>query len=158
MTTILFSRISTLILFLSLTFSSLLAQDYSFSIGARVGSERGISVKHVYDSPIATEGMLVHHKDGIHLIGLAEYQVSLGRHSDSYLFFGLGGHAGYQDLLDQSKSPVAVAGLDAILGFEYVFPRTPLVFAIDMKPQLELLGGIVPSGNHAAVTLRYIIN
>ncbi|MEM7368443.1 MAG: hypothetical protein AAF587_07550 [Bacteroidota bacterium] len=158
MTTISYSKIYTFILFFLVSFSAIQAQDYSFSVGARIGSERGLTIKHVYDSPIATEGMLVHHKDGIHLIGLAEYQFSLGRHSDSYLFFGLGGHVGYQDLLSESKSPVPMAGVDGILGFEYVFPNAPLVFSIDMKPQLELLGGIQPSGNHAAVTLRYILN
>lgn len=148
---------STLLIFF-LSSASLLAQDYYSTIGVRVGSERGLTFKQMLTPEISTEEMLVHHKDGFHVIGLAAYQLELGRNTGSYLYVGLGGHIGYRDLLNAEKTARPMGGVDAVLGFEYVFPRSPLVFSVDMKPQLELIGGVVPSGNHAAVSLRYIIN
>ncbi|MDX2249279.1 MAG: hypothetical protein SF052_20995 [Bacteroidia bacterium] len=140
-----------------LLYSRSSAQEYTSALGLRTGSDSGISLKHFFAENTALEGMLVYRQTGFRVVGMVEQQFFLGRHSSSALYFGLGGHLGYSGLVAPEQTPRQVAGLDFLVGFEYVFPHSPLVFAFDLKPLVELRYDPVFSGNNAAVSLRYII-
>ena len=151
----------TIFLFLSLFFffsGSMKAQDYSTPLGLRVGSANGISIKQFVGYSTAIEGLVVYRRGGLRVIGLAEQHFSLGRRSNTSVFFGLGGHYGYNYLLEGDRGPLEVYGVDFIAGLEYVFPHSDFIFAVDLKPMLELKNGTAISGNNAGVSLRYMIN
>lgn len=147
----------TLFLLLQLSTTFVYSQEYFSAIGARTGSDTGISLKHFFTETTAFEGMMVYRQTGFRAVALAEQHLFLGRKSSSALYFGIGGHFGYSGLVVPEQTPRQVAGVDFLIGFEYVFPHSPLVFAFDLKPLFELRYDPVFSGNNAAVSLRYII-
>ncbi|MEL6649311.1 MAG: hypothetical protein AAFQ87_00755 [Bacteroidota bacterium] len=148
--------LSTLLSVLSL--SSLKAQDYDTAIGIRLGSANGVSLKHFVNQSTAVEGMLVYRRNGFRLIGMAVGHVPLGRNTDTYLYFGGGGHVGYNNLLNAERSHYQVAGIDGMLGIEFGLPNHNASLAFDIKPMYELMGGRGFSGNNGGVTLRFWLN
>ncbi|MEZ4772815.1 MAG: hypothetical protein R3D00_06485 [Bacteroidia bacterium] len=147
----------TFFFFINLSHTFVFSQEYISAIGARTGSDTGISLKHFFAESSAFEGMLVYRQTGVRVVALAEQHLFLGRRANSALYFGIGGHFGYSGLVVPEQTPRQVAGVDFLVGFEYVFPHSPLVFAFDLKPLFELRYDPVFSGNNAAVSLRYTI-
>ncbi len=139
--------------FFSLT--TLSAQDYDTSIGIRLGSANGISVKHFVNQATAVEGLLVYRRNGFRLVGMAVQHIPLGRKTDTYLYFGGGAHVGYNNLLVTERDSYEVGGIDALLGIEFGLPRLDASLAFDIKPMYELWGGKGFSGNNGGVTMRF---
>ncbi|MEZ4826901.1 MAG: hypothetical protein R3C61_11560 [Bacteroidia bacterium] len=134
-----FLRFSLLLtIFFNLLALRVFSQEYYSAIGLRTGSDTGISLKHFFASSAAFEGMIVYRQTGFRAVALAEQHFFMGRHSQSAIYLGLGGHFGYSGLVVPEELPRQVAGVDFLIGFEYVFPHSPLVFAFDLKPLFEL--------------------
>jgi hypothetical protein len=162
---LLMKKILLCILFLSLILS-VNAQSYKTGIGVRGGSLPGLSIKHFYKTNIAVEGNI-----GIHLLGkyvvtglIEEHKRNIFLIDDLDLFFGAGGHFGYDapfstDNLwaDPKEGDYKVIGIDGILGFEYNPMSLPLSFQVDWKPAYNLIGDF-GFQNDAALTIRYRIN
>ncbi|MDW3645580.1 MAG: hypothetical protein R8P61_00785 [Bacteroidia bacterium] len=154
-----FSRsilLSGLILFL--LSGNISAQEYQQSIGLRYGSTKGITYKAFMAEYTAFEGMVVYHKEGFRGIGYIQQHLALGRRSSSYLYIGIGGYAGVTALLDEFPGQNNVAGVSALVGFEYVHPRSNVSFSFDINPAYELIQEKRLSGNQAAFSIRYLIN
>ena len=135
---------------------TLQAQPYTSSLGLRVGSVNGVSWQQFWGrSHTGMELMLAYHRGGLRSIGLITQHISLGRRSDSYLYFGVGGHAGVDGWLRSEDHPVPTYGLDAMLGFSYVFPFTPIAVSLDVKPAYELHGRPTFSGNQVGASVRF---
>lgn len=147
-----------LISFLFLPNQSISAQDYTQALGLRFGSTKGLTYKNFVGDSQALEGMIVYHQDGFRGIGLFEQHFFLGRNSNSAIYLGIGGYAGVTALLDDYPGKLNVAGVSAILGFEYTFPHSNLIFALDLNPAYELIQSSGLSGNQAAVSLRYMLD
>lgn len=148
-----FLLLSTLLSIFS--FSSLQAQDYDTALGVRLGSANGISIKHFINQTTAVEGLLVYRRNGFRVIGMAVGHIPLGRKTDTYLYFGGGGHIGYNNLLITERTHYNVGGIDAMLGIEFGIPRHNASLAFDIKPMYELWGGKGFSGNNGGVSLRF---
>ena len=154
-----FSRLFAAVLFLLLcSQADLKAQEYDKSIGVRYGSTKGISFKGFMNEATAFEGMAVYHQNGFRGIALIEQHISPGRNSNTLLYAGIGGYAGVTALLDEFPGQNNVAGITAILGFEYVLPRSNISFSFDLNPAYELIQDTGLSANQAAVSLRYLID
>lgn len=153
-----FSRAFVIILLSILSLSTLFAQDYSTAFGIRTGSSSGVNVKHFFGNTTAFEGMMVYHRTSIRAVGLLEQHFFLGRRSSSSIYLGVGGHGGYAGIFDPELTNGPVYGIDFILGFEYVFPHSPMVLSLDMKPLLEFRRGSLFSGNNGGVSLRFIVD
>lgn len=136
------------------------AQPYPGSIGLRAGSANGLSVQaFMGHSHSSVEGLLVYRRGGARVIGLLTQYVPLGgRGTDTYFYFGLGGHVGMNGFFHQSDYNRPVAGVDAIAGFMYQLPYAPLAIRVDLKPMVELWGTRTLSGNNAGITLSYILD
>ncbi|MEM6801674.1 MAG: hypothetical protein AAF696_09750 [Bacteroidota bacterium] len=154
-----FSYFFAAVLFVGIsTQTALQAQEYDKSIGLRYGSTKGVSFKGFMNEATAFEGMVVYHRDGFRGIALIEQHISPGRNSNTLLYAGIGGYAGVTALLDEFPGQNNVAGLTAIIGFEYVLPRSNVSFAFDLNPAYELIQDTGLSANQAAVSLRYLID
>lgn len=152
-------RFLLLAIFLLISYTQELhAQDYSQALGVRFGSTKGITYKNFVGDAQAIEGMLVYHKEGFRAIGLIEQHFFLGRRSNTSLYIGAGAYGGVIALLDEFPGKTNVAGLTAIFGFEYTFPQSDLIFALDVNPAFELIQKSGLSANQAAVSLRYMLN
>ena len=146
--------VCTLISFCIFSNGKLHAQEYDRGIGIRLGTANGISYKQFVGSNTAIEGLFVYRRGGTRVTALVEQHLFLDRSSSLYL--GVGGHAGYNGWLLENAQSSPAWGLDAEIGFEYVFPYSPLSFGVHVKPMVELHKGTVFSGNNAGFTLRLL--
>ncbi|MEM8891209.1 MAG: hypothetical protein AAGD28_24740 [Bacteroidota bacterium] len=137
---------------------NLSAQEYKQSIGLRYGSTKGITYKAFMAEYTAFEGMVVYHQEGFRGMGYLQQHLALGRRSSSYLYIGIGGYAGVTALLDEFPGQNNVAGISALVGFEYVHPHSNVSFSFDINPAYELIQEKRFSGNQAAFSIRYLIN
>ena len=144
-------------LFFILGSNFVMAQHFQTSGGVRLGSGAGISVKHLASEYGAFVGILMYRRGGVRLIGLAKAQTEIGR-SNTFIFAGIGGHVGVNSLVNPESPTYRVAGFDAILGVEYLFPGENMIFSLDLKPMVEVLQGWRFSGNSGAVSLRFPID
>jgi len=139
--------------------ASLHAQPYDQSIGVRVGSANGVSYqKFLGRSHNALEAMLVYRRGGARLIGMMEHHIELGRRTDTYLYVGIGGHVGANGVLHTDEFNKTVYGVDFMAGLQYVFPYSPIAVSVDLKPMIELNGGMVFSGNNLGASLRITLD
>lgn len=129
------------------------AQYETTSVGLRVGSGVGISLKQMLGEHAAVEGIAMYRRGGVRGVVLAKAQVEIGR-SDTYFFIGGGGHIGVNRLFVPEMTNQTVLGLDGIIGLEYHFPYQNMIFSVDLKPMVEILQNWAFSGNCGAVTLR----
>jgi hypothetical protein len=135
------------------------AQPYQNAFGLRVGSANGVSWHQFFGrSQTGLETMLVYRRGGARVIGMLTQHLALGRQSDSYLYAGIGGHAGMTGVFVEDRYNQQAYGVDFMVGFQYVFPYSPFAVSFDIKPMIELVGGARFSGNNAGVSLRYLID
>lgn len=135
------------------------AQSYNTAFGVRVGSGSGVNVKSFFSRSAAVEGILLYRRGGLRTILLLEQHLNLGRHSHTALYFGAGGHYGYNGILIEDRFNKMVAGVDMVVGFEYTFPHSPVVFGVELKPMVELLEeNPTFSGNNGGVFLRFVLD
>lgn len=139
-------------------FSTSFGQSYHKSFGLRIGSQNGITLKHSIAQQFYTEGILAYHQGGIQLIGLVGVQTELGYRTGFFLVAGIGGHAGYRELIDKETTPTPTLGADVQLGVEYQLNSSPVILGFDIKPQLEVIDGLQVSGNQAGASIRFRID
>lgn len=145
-------------LIFSLAFVSVsIAQPYAYSVGLRVGSPNGVSIRSFMGEQAALNVTAAYRQEGLRAIALAEYHSEIGR-SDTYFFIGGGAFAGYNRLFHAELTPQFTAGAAAEIGFEYVFPHSPLSVSIDWMPAYQLSGQRAFIGNTAGFTARLLID
>ena len=112
---------------LALSFT-LKAQDYTTSLGLRLGGwENGVTLKHFLSDKAAIEGILSTRWRGYNITGLYEVQNAISDVDGLYWYIGGGAHIGHFDDRyhngwgNSTGRTYTVIGVDGILGLEYVF-------------------------------------
>jgi hypothetical protein len=124
-------------------------QNYTSSIGIRLGTFSGFSAKHFINNKNAFEGQVSLNQDGFLGTGLFEFQKPTSNVNRLDWFIGGGAHAGFlskyygylhDNNKDYSKHWDSVIGVDFIAGFEYVFETVPFTIGLDVKPSVNFFG------------------
>ena len=147
------NRILSLLLLIAFELSAH-AQVFERQFGARIGTMSGITGKVILNKTTAIEGTLGFRKGGLQLYTLLESYKALDKktHNNWFLYFGGGAHVGYVNgynkirrwsntsgyYWDEERTSGPVIGLDAVIGFEYNLPDTPLTMFLELKPLIEL--------------------
>ena len=125
-----------IILCFSVTFC--MAQNYQRAVGVRLGFPAGLTYKQFTNYNTAYEIMAgvylprgVDKENGgfdVTVIMMKETEIMV---EELHVFYGGGGHVG------SIENDVNI-GLDVIIGLEFALARTPIAFAFDAKPGLDL--------------------
>ena len=116
--------------------SAVRAQDYNWGVGLRPGIvATGITVKGFIGGANALEGILSF-VDGVNFYGLYERNVPLNGKGLNF-YYGAGGNIGNWEKKKKDKFTV---GIDGVMGIEYKVDGVPIVFGIDYKPAINLIG------------------
>ena len=140
-----------------LLFENVQAQ-YETAVGLRGGVGSGLTVKHFINDTQALEGILYTRWSGFGAALLMEYHNDLGS-ADFKWYYGYGAHVGFYDgkyiSWGDGNGSFMVAGIDGIIGIEYIIPNAPISLSLDWKPALNLIGGgpFFPDGG--AFSVRY---
>ena len=131
-----------------------LAQDDEsvppFSIGIRATPDgAGITGKYFFIDRVNVEAMFNGSGGGyfgngpsVALVGLVEYNFIFNDPAWR-IFLGPGAHVGsWKQYPDNNTSRIAVFGLDAIAGIEYVFTEVPIGVSADIKPAINFVNGV----------------
>lgn len=112
------------------------AQNYTTAVGARLGYDNGITLKHFFAPASAFEGLLSVSPRYFQLTGIYEYQQPLPGAPGLDWYVGLGAHLGnvYYKNYDGGRF---LLGADLIGGLEYAFPTAPFVVSLDWKPSFN---------------------
>lgn len=138
--------------------TSLSAQNYKTGIGARLGYDSGITLKHFIAPASAVEGILSASPHHFQLTGLYEYQQPLPGVSNLDWFLGLGAHVGSIYKKGYKGDKLFVGG-DLIAGLEYAFPTAPFTIGLDWKPSFNFVGDYNDYWYAGfALSLRYRLN
>lgn len=125
-----------MVVFVALTTTRVVAQDYNWAIGLRGGeTTSGITAKYNFDATNSLEAMVgVLH--GVNVVGLYERNVPvIGDGFNCY--YGVGGNIGNWR---RNKSNQFTMGVDLIVGLEYKLRNVPLAFSVDYKPVANFVG------------------
>lgn len=156
------------ILFIIFMIVSTKAQDYERALGFRTGPIAGIEYKKFIDDVNALQALISFKRDGVQLTMIREFHnpVFLEYSDQVFIFFGLGAHAGYTRLSNETysidgsiyrKEKVAgMIGIDAIVGLEYHFIKYPIVITIDYKPFFEVSTPGVYRNNNADFAISFL--
>jgi hypothetical protein len=161
--------------FLTVSFLLLLikvagAQGFTQSIGIRAAwITPGIEYRYYTSDALSIRGLLAVRDGGLQVHALSEFhQYDLFPFSYQLVFFyGLGVHFGYEswnewtDEINQRNREIksaVLAGVDGIIGLEYLFYEAPLKAGIEMKPFFDVFGRrgfkfVVPD---FALTVKYL--
>jgi len=147
-----------------------LGQGYNQAAGIRASwHSPGLEYRY-YTSDVNAFKSLVSFRDrGIHLHGFAEFfRYDLFPFSHQLLFYyGLGAHIGFEswdeekyrdDVLWYDTRSSILAGLDGLLGLEYVFYKVPVSAGIEIKPFFDVFGrdGLDITMFDLALTVKYL--
>lgn len=135
---------------------------YSLGVGVKVGSPWvGLTAKGFLGNQSALEGVVTFGPYGVGATALYEYHLYFLSVPGLRWYLGCGGHfatgrnRGYNPYADGHFSNY-YAGVDAVLGAEYVFAGLPISVGIDVSPMLNLVGRVAPWWN-AGISVRYLI-
>ena len=138
------------------------AQDYNTGIGARLGFNQGLTIKHFMSEKSAFEFILATRWRGFEITGLYEIHNQAFHTERLNWYYGFGGHVGfwngdytYKNWGEEGKN-YTVIGIDGILGLEYNFIEAPFNIGIDWKPSFNLSGYSGFWGDGGALSIRYI--
>ncbi|RYY35294.1 MAG: hypothetical protein EOP46_10535 [Sphingobacteriaceae bacterium] len=144
--------LSLIVFSISLLFisNSLKAQDYQTAVGLKFGGyENGVSAKYFFQPNTALEGIIGIRRGGVVVTGLYEIHAPAFNVDKFKFYYGFGAHIGgvgkgkYQrfggDDEFYTKSQI-LAGVDGVLGLEYIIPDSPIGISLDLNPRLELNG------------------
>ncbi len=143
------------------------AQDYTTSVGLRLGLYNGLTAKKFISSSMAVEGILDTRWNGIQVTGLIEKHSAPFDLPALYLFYGAGAHVGLwsgsnvNSAWGTTSSNYMVIGVDGILGLEYNFNEEftiPLTLSLDWKPAIHLIGYTGFWFDSGAISVRYILD
>lgn len=159
-----------IIVFLLLSGHVLFAQGYTQSLGIRAAwISPGIEYRY-YNSDIHSfRGILTLRNRGVQVHGLTEfYQYDLFSFSYQLVFFyGAGIHVGFESwdevIINNNQRFSTVhssflAGLDGVIGLEYLFYEAPVKIGFEVKPFFDVFGRygfdvVLPD---FAFTLKYL--
>ncbi|MEL6133987.1 MAG: hypothetical protein AAFR59_11545, partial [Bacteroidota bacterium] len=85
------------------------AQTSYTAVGIRAGTGMGVTFKHRGYNSLGFETMVMYRRGGLRAVGLLEKHFSVGKHTDSYIYLGIGGHAGYNGVLSEETLNFPVA-------------------------------------------------
>lgn len=151
--------ITCLILFCLISISN--AQDYNTGIGARLGFDQGVTIKHFVSEKSALEFLLATRWRGVDITGLYEIHNQAFNEERLKWYFGFGAHVGFWDG-DYTNGwgdhgvNYTVVGIDGILGLEYSFTEAPINIGIDWKPVYNFSGYSGFWADGGALSIRYI--
>lgn len=128
------------------------AQGFKQSLGIRAAwMTPGIEYRYYTSDALSLRGLLALRNNGVQLHALAElHQYDLFPFSYQLVFFyGAGVHVGFESWddvrfvdnqrLSETRS-AALAGIDGIIGIEYLFYEAPIKAGIEMKPFFDVFG------------------
>lgn len=116
------------------------AQNYNWAIGIRASPQTsGITAKINFNPTNAIEAIL-DLTDGVNAYAIAQWNIPVIAQGFNF-YYGAGAHAGEWKKHQKHKFTF---GFDAMLGLEYKIPNVPLMFAIDYKPAVNLIGQTSP--------------
>lgn len=144
-------------------------QDYTTSLGARVGGTSGVSVKHFYSRNMAVEGILGFFGNGTSITGLLEKHQQAFDTKGLQFYYGAGAHVAFyngkyyyrngfwRDINYYDRREVAF-GVNGVLGLEYTIDDLPIAFSVDFKPFVEVgPGGYVGFSPDPSVGIKFTI-
>ncbi len=136
------------------------AQDYNTGIGIRAGTSNGLTVKHFIGTNKVIEGIVTTRWQGYNFTGLYQIYKQAFEVDRLNWFYGFGGHVGsYRGenhrQIDNDEQ-YWLFGIDGIIGMEYNFVNIPFNISLDWKPAIDIYGGLFPSGDELAFSIRYI--
>jgi hypothetical protein len=141
------TRILTFILVLQTAFA--FGQNYTTSLGVRIGNEVGISLQQRLFKSATLEGIVhTNFKDRATVTALLEtHQKLIGRGLNFYVGGGI--HKGWEE---EFSNPI---GVDAIIGLELTLLR--INASIDYKPAFNFYGGSRIIQHQTGVSIRYVL-
>ncbi len=146
------------------------AQGYTQAVGIRAGwISPGIEYRYYFNDINSMKALLAFRNRGVQLHALAEFhQYDLFPFSYQLQFFyGAGAHVGFESWdyrwhlnntpRIETRSSL-LAGIDGLIGLEYVFYSAPVVAGFEVKPYLDLFGryGIYIVTPDFALTFKYL--
>jgi len=125
------------------------AQDYKWAAGLKFGGyESGISGKYFLQSNVALEGILGFRNQGVVVTGLYEIHQPAFKVDKLKFYYGFGAHFGsvgkrkYMFFSSPRYYDASLLiGADAVLGLEYVIPKSPIAVSLDLNPRVDLARG-----------------
>ena len=134
------------------------AQYYKNSSGIRLGYTSGLTYKHFINDEQAMEFIASGRNEGFQATTLYQFHrpMDIGFHDQFFLFYGVGGHIGFERLDDQrllgpfvpgvdpefrtSERSFFTMGVNTVLGIEYRWLNVPMTIGLDIKPYLDFIG------------------
>lgn len=136
---------------------NLAAQDYTRSIGLRIGSSIGASYKEFIRPSTAIEGILdldILDEDKMKLKLSGFYQFHFNVDVDGLsLYAGPGASAGIY-VGDESGFMMSV---DGIGGIEYKFHNAPIALSFDWNPKVQIINDAGFKPSNFGLTIRYTL-
>lgn len=136
---------------------NLAAQDYTRSIGLRIGSSIGASYKEFIRPSTAIEGILdldILDEDKMKLKLSGFYQFHFNVDVDGLsLYAGPGASAGIY-VGDESGFMMSV---DGIGGVEYKFHNAPIALSFDWNPKVQIINDAGFKPSNFGLTIRYTL-
>jgi len=137
------------------------AQDYKTGIGARLGFDQGLTIKHFVSQKSAFEFLLATRWRGFDITGLYEIHNQAFDTERLKWYYGLGAHVGfwngdYTRGWGDPGTDYTVIGIDGILGLEYSFTEAPFNIGLDWKPVYNFVGYSGFWANGGALSIRFI--
>ena len=124
--------------------------DYQFAAGLKFGGyENGLSGKYFMNKTTSLEGILGLRSGGVVITGLYEFNINQAFDvKELKFYYGFGAHIGaignsYRRFGSDDRNTVnnqLLLGADAVIGLEYVIPKSPIAVSLDLNPRLELNG------------------
>lgn len=143
------------LLFLSICFSNLYAQNYKAAVGIRLGTEVGITGKYRIGERSTLEGIL----QTSFRYPTSQFTVLYERHypiitKGLNMYLGVGPHIGWYAPPETTTTDIKF-GISPIAGAEITLGKLNLSW--DMKPTINLVGGHRILEMETAISVRYIL-
>lgn len=141
--------------------------DYDLGFGARIGLAYGLNFKyflrhHPTRQPHnALEGIITTRYNGANAIALFEYHNEIFDTKGLNVYLGGGAHFAVwnSDEVDwetEKHGYNPYAGLDAIIGMEYVIAYIPVAISLDWKPAVNFISDLNLMIDDIGLSVRYL--
>jgi len=127
------------------------AQDYKWAAGLKFGGyESGVSGKYFMQSNRALEGIVGFRSHGVVVTGLYEIHQTAFKVESLKFYYGFGAHFGSTGrgenrlFINEDRKYYdarLLAGVDGVLGLEFIIPKSPIAVSLDLNPRVELATG-----------------
>ena len=162
----------TILLLCSLCISA--QQLYEKSGGIRLGNTSGLTFKKFMTEDEAVEIMLSGRNDGLQVTVIYQFHepMEFSFNDRFYLYYGIGGHLGYEQFGDLAKvlsnatgdafiyeeKTFFTMGVDTSLGIEYRWLEVPATLGFDIMPYFNFVGMRHTKAKFwdAAVSFKYV--